>query len=138
MITELFLHLLNILYPPKCATCETRLESGSGNNLCMHCLKKVAFLRLPMCQICGLQLYGEVGGAHLCGDCLKKPPPFSLARSVAWYEEVVRELVLRLKFKSDTSVMPCLSQMISGYDTADLSPADWIVPVTLHPQRLRK
>lgn len=138
MKTQLAIHLLDILFPPRCAACEARLVSGAGNKICAHCLSKLTYLRLPVCRICGVELYSGVGGSHLCGDCLKRPPPFSLARSVAWYEEVVRELVLRLKFTTDTTVIPGLSQLISGYDTTDFSQADWIVPVPLHPQRLRK
>ncbi|MFW2367030.1 MAG: ComF family protein [Desulforhopalus sp.] len=65
-------------------------------------------------------------------------PPFSLARSLVWYDEVVRELFLRLKFNADTSVIPGLCQLISGYDTTEFKQVDWIVPVPLHRLRLRK
>lgn len=85
-----------------------------------------------------MELNSGGAGSHLCGDCLKSPPPFSFARSVVWYDEVVRELVLRLKFSSDTSVIPALSQLISAYDTTDFLTSDWIVPVPLHNRRLRQ
>lgn len=85
-----------------------------------------------------MEVYGESGNSPLCGECLKRPPPFSLARSVVWYDEVARELVLRLKFCTDTSVIPGLTQLISDFDTSGFSHADLIVPVPLHTQRLRE
>jgi ComF family protein len=138
MISNLVTHFLDILFPPRCGACRVRLEAYPGNNFCTHCLARISFLRLPVCRICGLELCSGGDGSHLCGDCLKNPPPFSLARSVVWYDEVVRELVLRLKFRADTSVVPGLTQLIAGYDTTDFHPADWIVPVPLHRLRLRE
>lgn len=138
MLPDLITHFLDILFPPRCGACRVRLKTGSGKSLCTSCFAKITFLRLPVCRICGLELNSSGAKSDLCGDCLKSPPPFSFARSVVWYDEVVRELVLRLKFSSDTSVIPALLQLISAYDTTDFLASDWIIPVPLHNRRLRQ
>lgn len=138
MFSHLAANFLDILFPPRCIGCRVRVGSFLSNNFCQHCTAKINYLSLPVCRICGTEIYCGDGETHLCGDCLKKQPPFSLARSLVWYDEVIRELFLRLKFNADTSVIPGLFQLISCYDTTGFQQVDWIVPVPLHRRRLRK
>ena len=138
MISDVVGHFLDILFPPRCGACRVTLEAGSTERLCTSCFAGITYLRLPLCRICGMELNSSSAGHDLCGDCLHTLPPFSLARSVVWYDEVVRQLVLQLKFGSDCAVIPALSQLIAIYNTTEFLTADWIVPVPLHYRRLRQ
>ncbi|GAB6190341.1 hypothetical protein JCM39068_00900 [Desulfocastanea catecholica] len=69
---------------------------------------------------------------------MKSPPPYSSARSVVRYEREVQQLVHKLKYSSDLSVLPGISELIGRYDMAEFADVDWIVVVPLHLKRLRR
>jgi len=78
------------------------------------------------------------GGDHICGSCLGKPPPFSLARGVVFYAPPVSNLLHRLKYGTDRTVLSTISQIAVQFDFTAFASCDLIVPVPLHPRRLRE
>jgi ComF family protein len=85
-----------------------------------------------------MEVFEADGDNPLCGECLKNPPPYSIARSVVRYERQVQQLVHKLKYGSDLSVIPGLSELIKNYDMAEFADIDCIVVVPLHLRRLRR
>jgi len=130
-------HCLDLLFPPCCVACSQRLAVHSKSCFCGHCSQKINYLGSPVCRICGVQLDCRADSLPLCGECLKSPPPFSLARSVVRYESTVRDLLLRLKFDGDTSVLPGLKEIIANFDSRIFSDVDMVIPVPLYRVRLR-
>jgi len=61
-----------------------------------------------------------------------------MARSVVRYEREVRQLVHRLKYNGDLSVLPGISELIGRYDMVEFADVDCIVAVPLHLKRLRR
>jgi ComF family protein len=80
----------------------------------------------------------ENGEDHLCGNCIKSPPPFSLVRSVCLYSSPVNTLLHGLKYRGDRTTLAALSQIAAPFDFSLFSCVDFIVPVPLYGKRLRQ
>ena len=131
--------LSRLLFPPFCPVCRERLGGGTAaTGLCPRCQSSVARLRPPLCRLCGMELAGEGAGGRLCGECLVCPPPFLVARSLLRYEGAVAPLVRRLKYQSDTSVLPAMAALVANADLGEFADCDAIVPVPLHLSRHRR
>jgi len=76
-------------------------------------------------------------GDHICGVCLRKVPSFTSARGIARYQDPVADLLHRLKYQSDYTVLPALLEIVKMNDPVLISQDDRIIPVPLHSRRLR-
>lgn len=131
----------------RCAACrapclpEDPAARRSGPALCPACVRELAALRAgggARCPRCGLPLSGPATGAP-CGECLVKPPPWGVLKLLGPYEGLLRDLVLRAKFRSgagyDAAAQALLGARLAEA-CADLTP-DAVTPLPLHPARLR-
>ena len=137
IIVQLIRDTLNLLFPPVCAVCRVRIDARRRQGLCLSCSDGIGYLRQPLCRVCGMELAGAGCREYLCGECLRTPPVFCLARSCARYEPVVRQLIQRLKYAGDTSVAHGILAIIQGIDLSEFADCDWIIPVPLHVERHR-
>ena len=129
--------LMDLLLPQRCRICSLPLSDGASG-LCPACLSRVRYLGKGICACCGTELPGGTTDDLLCGGCLRRPPPFSLARSVARYGTPLAELLHRLKYLGDTRVLPALAVIAAPFDLTPFASCSHIVPVPLHPRRLRQ
>ena len=136
-IARLARDIMNLLFPPVCAVCWVRLDARRQQGLCLSCSGSIGYLRQPLCRVCGMELAGSGCREYLCGGCLRTPPAFCLARSLVRYEPAVRQLVQRLKYAGDTSVVHGISAVIQGVDLSEFADCDWIIPVPLYVERHR-
>jgi ComF family protein len=106
----------------------------------------LAALLAPPCAACGRIIDAPLDGA-VCAGCwdtiVPAPAPFTLrgivsARAIGAYEGSLRAIVHALKYDGRRSVAPRLSRLLAtcGHDV--LSTADGLVPVPLHPRRVRE
>jgi len=121
------------LYPPRCTLCGA---PGVGrDDLCSPC--RTALPRnLNPCHQCGLPLEGP--GNHLCGRCLKKAPPFDRAVIPLLYQPPLDSLILALKFHQGLAHSRLLGHLLTTAVEASDSRPQLILPVPLHPKRLRE
>jgi ComF family protein len=138
MARNVFYGLWQLLFPPACKICRLRLAPGSVSVLCPSCLARLVYLKPPFCAPCGVELAGDRERSHRCGDCLRRPPPFTLARSLVRYEPCVALLLQRLKYHGDTSVLPAIAELITGCTLDEFADCQVIVPVPLHLARHRQ
>lgn len=129
--------LLRLVLPDRCRLCGLGLEPASGPALCSCCLGTIRYLGDTICRCCGCFQANPVAAGMLCEECLRRPPPWDLARSVVRYDPGVRELLLRLKYRADTSVLPALARIAEPQLAAIDWPCDLVVPVPLHSSRLK-
>ena len=128
----------DLLFPRRCAACGAKLFGEYERKMCGDCWSDISFLHRPLCRICGMELGGESERNHACGVCLKKPPPYLMARSVVRYSPVVQKLLYGLKYGADSSVLPGIAEILSQFDMAPFGQCDYIIPVPLHLKRLRR
>lgn len=129
---------MDLLFPQVCVVCDGRLSSRYSTHFCESCGPLIRYLTKPYCRVCGLEVYGDEGYQPLCGECLSKPLPYGLARSVVYYGQEVRQLVHKLKYGRDQSVLPGIREMINSYNLQEFADIDCVVAVPLHLSRLRK
>ena len=129
---------LDLIFPPRCLLCEQSLVLEEIAPLCRACRSNIDYLRSPFCRCCGEKVAGGTDRRHLCGRCLSQPPPYLRARACIRYDQPVSGLLHRLKYGGDTSVLPGLEYIIRNADSLDIPQPDLVVPVPLHPQRLKE
>ncbi len=126
-----------LLFPAFCLACGRQLSSWRLPLLCGDCGAEVSFIRPPLCSCCGLPF--NCGPDHFCGDCLAQTFAFDRARAALLYREPTISLIHSLKFAGQLTglaTMAALARDAAGY--RDLAVPDLILPVPLHPQRLRE
>jgi ComF family protein len=134
-----FKALLDLLLPPFCLACTKPLGSAPELLFCPDCRGGIHCITSPLCPCCGRVYLKAAGGDHHCGPCLAKPRHFSRARAIFLYEEPVKEVIHRFKYQGKTACLPSFAKFAQNLpQMAELEGVDWIVPVPLHPSRLRE
>lgn len=117
-----------------CLLCGASTQSGL---LCAGCEADLPRLPEARCPCCALPTaQGEV-----CGGCLRHPPAFDRTEAVFRYTYPLDSLVQALKFRDELPV----ARFFAGHMAERLREAgmsgdriDRILPMPLHPQRLRE
>ena len=75
-----------------------------------------------------------------CSTCRRRPPPVARTVVAMDYRPPWDGLILRLKFGADLALVNPLAQALADAVAAQMDPAevDWVLPVPLHPDRLRQ
>lgn len=129
---------LDVLFPPRCTMCDLYLSRRGGSRICLECWEHVRWIEEPVCSICGMELYAQGDINPICGECLLHTPPFAFARALFYYNDEIRGLVSRLKYKKDTSVLPAIDELVKKCDLRPYRDCDYVIPVPLHKKRLQK
>jgi ComF family protein len=144
-LADRFDWLVDWLYPPRCRACGSLIHGKDSEYFCPSCRPRIQPVCHPLCEICGRPFLGASGGDHCCGACLTRPPHFTRARAWACYprEELdqlpLRQVVQKFKYGRKVSLGKPLGRLMTAgcrefLETCD---CDLIVPVPLHPKRLR-
>ena len=103
--------------------------------LCADCLARFAAPR-PRCTRCAIDLPGATA---LCGDCLRRPPPFEHAVAAVDYAPPWPELVTRFKFHAGLDLAPAFAALITQAVQRAAPPSpELLLPAPLAPARLRE
>ncbi len=121
-------YTLSGLYPPLCALCGGRSNTGTG--LCAACREELP-VNVSACVRCALPLASN----GLCGRCQQRPPPYAESRIPFLYAPPLDRLLLDLKFNGRLRNARLLATLLLPAMGAGESP-DLLIPVPLHRQRL--
>ena len=139
MFSELAVGLADLLWPPRCVACSALLlrnpEYDLSSVFCRRCSDTVLFPESPMCRKCGLPHLGS-GPDHLCSSCIESTPPFSRAWSAVLYGGAAATALLRFKYEPNPTLARPLGRLLA-VAASNASPADAVLPIPLHPSRLR-
>lgn len=137
---EILTGIVDLIFPPRCITCDTLLEQGGPLPLCPPCREKIRFIRSPLCPRCGLPFPAAEGEDHLCGDCITAEKPYAVARAVGEYEETLLTAIHRFKYRGRTGIGKILGGIMADFAAGiwEMKVFDRIVPVPLHRRRLRE
>jgi len=124
----------DLLVPAVCVLCGA--AGADGLDLCAGCRRDLPRLG-GGCARCALPLTDA--GEALCGACQRRPPAFERCLSLFEYQAPVDHLLLGLKFHSRLEMARLLGQLMARWlAQACESRPDLLVPVPLHPRRLRQ
>jgi ComF family protein len=125
--------LARLLWPQRCPACQQAM--GEGQAFCPLC--DVSVLTMDRaCPGCALE---DAGAAGSCLACRARPFPFSRARASLVYGGAVAEALVRLKHGGALPAARLLGRfLIPLLDWAASEGIEAVVPVPLHPRRLRE
>lgn len=134
--------VLQLIVPDRCRVCGEFISQAERPGICRICLNKMQILDRQTCHCCGRPIAGAFLEEQICGSCLKVPPPWKRCFSLVQYDSPVSDLLHNLKYRADTSVMPALQSIVSeALSTTmhqELKNVDLVLPVPLHPSRLKE
>ncbi|MEA2014539.1 MAG: ComF family protein [Thermodesulfobacteriota bacterium] len=132
--------LADLLFPPECPTCGAILNIHSEHPFCPECLSSINFIRSPLCTSCGVPFPDTTGTDHLCQDCIVSRPSFSIARAMASYNTILLNAIHLFKYRGNVPVGEALGKMMAHtrYDSLEIGRYSLILPVPLHPNRLKE
>lgn len=99
---------------------------------------KITFLDDPLCAACGFPFDWPPGEGAVCGPCAARAPAFDTARSAFVYAPESRRLILSLKHGGRVDGLAAFGGWMHRAGRDMLAEADSLVPVPLHPRRLRQ
>ncbi|MBN9125842.1 MAG: ComF family protein [Nitrosospira sp.] len=106
---------------------------ASKTSLCPACLNSLPRLPSPHCRICAL----PVTGSDVCGACIADPPEFDGTAAALSYAFPADALIHSLKYQGNLAMASVLAELFHTLVGAIALP-DFIVPMPLHPVRLRE
>ena len=118
--------IVDALYPPRCAGCARR-----GTWVCGPCEVALPRFAPPWCERCGLP---SVLGRCFCDNLSSG---LHILRSAASFDGWLRQAIVSLKYREEWAREGHLGQLLADV-LVDLGPIDALVPVPLHPSRLRQ
>ena len=132
---------LHVIFPATCTSCEMRLWDDPVPFVCQTCWGTLVPIAGPCCPHCGVPYASPVAlqqsPTHECGACRTKPPAFTQTWSLFPYQSPLREAIVLFKYRGKRSLTKHFIQaMIPALPT--LPTIDILMPVPLHPQRLRE
>jgi competence protein ComFC len=117
---------IDFIYPKSCAGCGRR-----GTWLCAECDATLERFRPPWCPRCG------VPDAFRKCRCAVTPHQFTAVRSVGPFDGWLRGAIVQFKYHGEWGRAEALSTSLAKAMT-ELLPCDGLVPVPLHPSRMRQ
>jgi len=88
----------------------------------------------PLCPKCGR----PQPSATLCPGCLSWQAEINGIRSPFRFEGVIRQAIYELKYRNLRAIARLLAQLLGDYLLSNPVPGEVLVPVPLHPKRLRE
>ena len=134
---------LGLLFPAHCVICRKPLDWLHSGPVCSICWMKVRSIQEPICFRCGYPIVAEIGDAPAkgiyCASCRLHSPVFTQARSVYYYEGVLRQLVHCFKYQGKVQVGRMLAHSLVEYcrPESPFSSAECVIPVPLGIKKLR-
>lgn len=132
---------LDLLLPVACARCRRALEAPRA--LCPNCHARLSKIPVEACARCQQQPSRDPLG--LCARCRAQPSPLAACRSTVWFEGDALRWIHDFKYpgKGLAACDPRPQAVVTDWllDTADIDPdsrPELLVPVPLHPRRLRE
>jgi len=113
---------------------------GLASYLCPECFDDCRPIAPPLCSQCGRMYTSRIVGDHLCGDCIEVTKPFRKARAWGAHEGALLRVIHSFKYHHQTFLARPLGILL--YDAFQAhwhsDDIDVIIPVPLHPKRLRQ
>lgn len=132
---KFFLSIKNI-FPIRCVCCG---QQATSNSICERCLKRLEPYNGDYCHGCGEILDVETKSSF-CLKCILEPRGWEWIRFYGLYEGLLKDLILRLKFDHDFSVLRILQKLLISVYFREKIPFNihMIVPVPTHKVRLQQ
>jgi ComF family protein len=132
-LTSVYQHALQLFFPARCAGCDGPCDEGAS--FCRTC--EISLVPLAACcRRCALPLPVAV---TRCLACARRPPAHSATWSAFEFGGAVASAIRRIKWSGRPDLARPLTRLFpESRLRAALDGRDAILPVPLHPRRLRE
>ncbi|MBI1823254.1 MAG: ComF family protein [Nitrospirae bacterium] len=134
-------HFLELFFPAECQACKKELGQSRVPLFCEPCWSGIRPLEGPFCPQCGRPFLSSIAlsysPGHRCGDCRATPPYFDQMTIPFSYEGTLAKSIYFYKYRRQVSLIKSLVELVRPH-LAPLKKAEVILPVPLHPTRLRE
>ncbi|MEK7354743.1 MAG: ComF family protein [Chloroflexota bacterium] len=120
---------LDLLFPQRCLGC-----GKAGILICPSCQSSLPILAPPLCPLCGRPQLSGI----LCSDCIRWQAEIDGIRSPFRFDGVTRQAIHQLKYRNLRTLAAPLARLLNSYLAGHPVPGDVLVPVPLHPKRLKE
>ena len=120
---------LDLVFPQWCLGC-----GKGGDVLCSSCQSLLPVIVPPICPRCGKP---QANGTP-CPNCAGWQAEIDGVRSPSHFDGLMRQAIHQLKYKNLRALVTPLAKILYDYITANPLPVNVLVPVPLHPKRLRE
>ena len=120
---------LDLLFPQRCVGC-----GREGDFICTSCRQALTEVMPPLCPRCGRPQLNGI----LCPSCISWQAQIDGIRSPFRFDGVIRQAIYQLKYGNIRALAVPLARFLKDYLAANSIPREVLVPVPLHPKRLRE
>ena len=134
--------LLDLFFPPLCPLCGEVTAERDGEGalaaFCPSCRKTIPYVREPRCLRCSRGIPDET--ERFCNDCARREKSFLRGVSLLEYDDRMQDAVAKIKYHNQRALIPPYAALLAERLGGELRAmgAECLVPVPLHPSRLRK
>jgi ComF family protein len=131
---------LRFVLPVECITCGNALSTDPVPFFCTACWQNIRQLQQPICARCDQPFVSQAATIyppdHQCQNCQERPPAFQRAWTLFPYLPPLREAICSFKYRGKHTLARPLARLMISALPGKID-VDMIVPVPLHPTRLR-
>ena len=131
---------LRFMLPADCIGCGLLLGSDPVPFFCRLCWKNIVPLNGPACISCDQPFVSPAATSHTpdhhCQSCMERPPAYDRARTLFPYLPPLQDAICAFKYRGKYALANPLANLMIRALTPEIT-ADLILPVPLHPTRLR-
>ncbi len=131
---------VRFIIPADCIGCGLPLRDDPIPFFCRRCWNRIVPTTGPACSRCDLPFASPAATSrtpdHQCQTCLERPPAYERAWTLYPYLPPLQDAICSFKYRGKVALAKPLAALMAGALPAGLD-ADLIVPVPLHPARLR-
>jgi competence protein ComFC len=128
-LTKLKEIALNLLFPQWCVGC-----GKEGALICCSCYQSLPRIMPSLCPRCGKPQPNGI----LCPSCVNWQAEIDGIRSPFRFDGVIRQAIHQLKYRNLRALAAPLAKLLNDYLITNPTPREVLVPVPLHPKRLRE
>ena len=124
---------LDFALPERCPACGA--ITADGANFCVDCWPRLHFMNPPWCAACARPFAQEQDEGAVCATCLSDPPLHDGIRAAVAYDDLSRQIILRLKYGGKIGLAKLVARQLVRHLPDERSNII-IAPVPLHWTRL--
>jgi ComF family protein len=139
-IRGLYLQALRFVLPVECVVCKRPLNTDPIPFFCRDCWHRIVPFRRASCARCDQPFVSEAAITftpdHHCQNCVERPPVYERAWTLFPYIPPLQDAICLFKYRGKIALARPLANLMITALPENLD-ADLIMPVPLHPTRLR-
>ena len=119
---------LDLIFPMSCAGC-----GREGKLICQNCVSSLPQLKKPYCGLCA-----SPGKLSHCDWCRERLPAFEGIRAPYLFQGAIKNAIYDFKYRGLKAAAPEFGRLLADYLKLHPLAGDVLIPVPLHPRRLRE